>query len=40
MPEWRRQWPVLPTFTYGGINSGTIVRPASANGRRRNGASE
>jgi hypothetical protein len=39
MPAWRRQWPVLPTFTYGGMNYGTIARPASTNGARRNGAS-
>ena len=32
MPAWRRQWPVLPTFTYGGMNYGTIERPASSNG--------
>ena len=24
MPAWRRQWPVMPTFTYGGMNYGTI----------------
>jgi hypothetical protein len=38
MPSWRRQWPVLPTFTYGGMNYGTIERPVSTNGARRNGA--
>jgi hypothetical protein len=27
MASWRRQWPVVPTFTYGGINSGTVERP-------------
>ena len=32
MPAWRRQWPVVPTFTYGGMNYGTITKPASANG--------
>ena len=32
MPGWRRQWPVLPTFTYGGMNYGTIEQPASGNG--------
>jgi hypothetical protein len=32
MPAWRRQWPVLPTFTYGGMNYGTVERPASDNG--------
>ena len=31
MPAWRRQWPVMPTFTYGGMNYGTIERP----GRKR-----
>jgi hypothetical protein len=29
MASWRRQWPVLPTFTYGGIEYGTIERPAA-----------
>ena len=29
MPAWRRQWPVVPTFTYGGMNYGTITKPAS-----------
>jgi hypothetical protein len=27
MPSWKRQWPVLPTFEYGGINCGEIQRP-------------
>jgi hypothetical protein len=27
MPNWKRQWPVLPAFTYGGINYGEIERP-------------
>lgn len=27
MPDWKRQWPVLPTFTYGGMNYGEIARP-------------
>jgi hypothetical protein len=39
MPDWRRQWPVRPSFTYGGMNYGTIQRPASADGAGRNGAS-
>jgi hypothetical protein len=26
MADWRRQWPVVPTFWYGGINYGTIER--------------
>src|SRR6185503_5663135 len=39
MPAWRRQWPILPTFTYGGMNYGTITRPASRNGAGANGAS-
>jgi hypothetical protein len=38
MPAWRRQWPIVPTFTYDGINYGTIRRPASANGASANGA--
>jgi hypothetical protein len=29
MASWRRQWPVVPTFTYGGIEYGTIERPAA-----------
>ena len=24
MPAWRRQWPVVPSFQYGGINYGDI----------------
>jgi hypothetical protein len=27
MPSWKRQWPVLPTFSYGGINYGEVKRP-------------
>jgi hypothetical protein len=27
MPDWKRQWPVLPTFSYGGINYGEVQRP-------------
>jgi hypothetical protein len=30
MAGWRRQWPVVPTFTYGGINYGTIELPSSS----------
>jgi hypothetical protein len=30
MAEWRRQWPVLPTFFYGGMSYGSIEKPASA----------
>jgi len=33
MAEWKRQWPVVPTFFYGGIEYGTIERPASGNGK-------
>jgi hypothetical protein len=36
MASFRRQWPVVPTFTYGGINYGRIEskrNPSSANGR-------
>jgi hypothetical protein len=25
LTSWRRQWPIVPTFTYGGMNYGTIV---------------
>ncbi len=27
MPNWKRQWPVLPAFSYDGINYGEIERP-------------
>jgi hypothetical protein len=27
MASWRRQWPVVPTFVYGGIDYGTIETP-------------
>jgi hypothetical protein len=33
MASWRRQWPIVPTFVYGGIDYGAIERPASGNGR-------
>jgi hypothetical protein len=33
MARWKRQWPVVPTFWYGGIEYGQIERPASGNGR-------
>ena len=32
MPRWRRQWPVLPTFTYGGMSYGQIEKPPGTNG--------
>jgi hypothetical protein len=32
MPAWRRQWPVVPSFTYGGIEHGAIEAPARPNG--------
>jgi hypothetical protein len=35
MADWKRQWPVVPTFTYGGISCGTIEKPASGNGAGR-----
>jgi hypothetical protein len=38
MPRWRRQWPVLPTFTYGGMNYGSVKPGAGRNGASRNGA--
>jgi hypothetical protein len=34
LAEWKRQWPILPTFFYGGIEYGTIERPGSENGHR------
>jgi hypothetical protein len=27
MESWKRQWPVVPTFVYGGMNYGSIVPP-------------
>jgi hypothetical protein len=27
LPSWRRQWPIVPSFTYGGINYGSIKAP-------------
>ena len=30
MAEWKRQWPVVPTFFYGGLSYGTIEKPARA----------
>lgn len=27
MPDWKRQWPVRPSFSYGGVNYGEIERP-------------
>ena len=27
MPAWKRQWPVMPAFSYGGINYGQLERP-------------
>ncbi len=42
MTDWRRQWPVVPTFSYGGINDGIVSSGgssgASGNGARSNGA--
>ena len=32
MASWKRQWPVVPTFVYGGINTGVVEPPASRNG--------
>ena len=29
MAGWKRQWPIVPTFTYGGINYGRIERPGA-----------
>jgi hypothetical protein len=29
MTSWRRQWPVVPSFTYGGIDYGRVdTRPS------------
>ena len=27
LPAWRRQWPIVPTYTYGGMSYGTIEPP-------------
>ena len=32
MASWKRQWPVVPTFVYNGINTGVVEPPASRNG--------
>jgi hypothetical protein len=33
MTSWRRQWPVVPTFSYGGINYGELApKPSGPNG--------
>jgi hypothetical protein len=32
MTSWKRQWPIVPTFTYGGMNYGTIVSNGRSNG--------
>jgi hypothetical protein len=32
MADWKRQWPVVPTFSFGGIEYGAIERPAAGNG--------
>jgi hypothetical protein len=32
LTSWRRQWPVVPTFSYGGMNYGTVISGASGNG--------
>ena len=33
LASFRRQWPVVPTFSYGGMNYGRIDPPRSSNGR-------
>ena len=41
MTDWRRQWPVVPTFSYGGMNYGVVGASPSGNGSsgsRSNGA--
>ena len=32
MADWKRQWPVVPAFVYGGIEYGQVERPPSGNG--------
>jgi hypothetical protein len=38
MASFRRQWPVVPTFVYGGMNYGQIERTPSPNGAAGDGA--
>ena len=37
MAGFRRQWPVRPSFEYGGINYGVVQRPASLDEASGNG---
>jgi hypothetical protein len=30
MESWKRQWPVVPTFVYGGMNYGRVESPGRA----------
>jgi hypothetical protein len=32
MADWKRQWPVVPTFSYGGMSYGTIEKPSRNGG--------
>ncbi|MGE5858635.1 MAG: hypothetical protein ACM31K_09125 [Solirubrobacterales bacterium] len=34
LTSWRRQWPIVPTLAFGGMNYGTVISGASGNGRR------
>jgi hypothetical protein len=38
MASFRRQWPVVPTFEYGGMNYGQIQRPPAPNGAAAGGS--
>ena len=29
MPAWRRQWPIVPSFQYGGMNYGEMLKPGN-----------
>ena len=32
MADWKRQWPVVPTFSYGGMSYGAIEKPSRNGG--------
>jgi hypothetical protein len=32
MADFKRQWPVVPTFWHGGMNYGTVQKPPTPNG--------
>jgi hypothetical protein len=34
LENWKRHWPVVPTFSHGGMNYGSIVKTAAARAKR------